>query len=92
MVGKQEGAQALGISGRSLAVLFGGGLGGASMAAIVPTAAGLAVRDSSRLPGGEPEAHFLVVMQGRGRYKGLLQTLPTSIAGIVMRYDDVIEV
>ena len=76
----------------SLAILFGGGLGGASTAAIASAAAGLAIQDSGGLPGGETEAHFLVVMQGQGRYKGLLQTLPTSIAGIVMCYDDVIEV
>ena len=34
--------------------------------------AGLAIRDSGGLLGGEPEAHLLVAMQGRGRYKGLL--------------------
>ena len=91
-MGSRRGARALGIGGGSLAVLFGGGLGGASVAAITPAAAGLAVRASGGLPGGESEAHFLVVMQDQGRYKGLLQTLPTSVAGIVMHYDDVIEV
>ena len=62
------------------------------MAAIASAAAGLAIQDSGGLPGGKPEAHFLVVLQGQGRHKDLLQTLPTSVAGIVMRYDDVIEV
>ena len=34
------------------------------MAAITFAAAGLAIRDSGGLPGGEPKAHLLVVMQG----------------------------
>ena len=62
------------------------------MAAIASATAGLAIQDSSRLSGGKPKAHLLVVVQGRGRYEGLLQTLPTSVAGIVVHYDDVIEV
>ena len=62
------------------------------MADIASATAGLAIQDSCGLPGGEPEAHFLLVMQGQGRYKGLLQTLLTSVVGIVMCYDDVIEV
>ena len=64
MVGKQEGCSSPGISGRSLAILFWGGLGRASMAAITSITTGLAVRDSGGLPGGKPEAHFLVVVQG----------------------------
>ena len=34
------------------------------MVAITHATARLAVRASGGLPGGEPEAHFLVVMQG----------------------------
>ena len=41
--GWEAGTQALGISGGSLAILFGGGLGRASMAAITSTTAGLAI-------------------------------------------------
>ena len=63
------------------------------MAAIAPsTAAELAIRACSRLLGDERDAHLLVVMQGRAQYKGLLQALPAPIAGIVMSYDNVIEV
>ena len=62
------------------------------MAAIASATAGLAIRDSSGLLGGEPEAHLLVVMQGQGRYKSLLQALSASVAGIVMHNDDVVEI
>ena len=62
------------------------------MAAITSATAWLAVRDSGGLPGGEPEAHLFVGVQGRGRDKGLLQALPTSIAGIVVCDYYVVEV
>ena len=63
------------------------------MAAITSsTAAGLAVRAYGWFLGDEPEAHLLMVMQGRGQHKGLLQALSTSIAGIVVCYYDVIEI
>ena len=72
--------------------LFGGGLGGSPVAAIALATAGLPIQGSGRLLGGKPEAHLLVVVQGQGRYEGLLQTLPTSVAGIVMHNDYVVEV
>ena len=71
---------------------LGGGLGRTPLAAIASTTRGLAIQDSGELLGGRPEAHLLVAVQGRGRYEGLLQTLPASIAGIVMRNDYVVEV
>ena len=63
---------------------FGGGLGGTPAAAIASATAGLAIRDSGSPLGGEPEAHLLVGVQGQGRDEGLLQALPTSVAGIVV--------
>ena len=67
--------------------------GRTAMAAIASsTAAGLAVRACSRFLGDEPHAHLLVVMQGGGQYEGLLQALPTPIAGVVVCYDDMVEV
>ena len=63
------------------------------MAAIASsTTAGLAVRAGGWFLSDEPEAHLLVVMQGRGRHEGLLQALSTSIADIVMCYYDVVEI
>ena len=62
------------------------------MAAIASTTAGLAIWNSGNLLGGEPEAHLLVGVQGQGRDEGLLQALPTSIAGIVVHDDYVVEV
>ena len=63
------------------------------MAAITSsTAVGLALRAYGWFLGDEPEAHLLVVMQGRGWHEGLLQALSTSIAGIVVRYYDVVEI
>ena len=61
------GTGALGVSGRSLGVLpLWSCPGGAAVAAITSSAtAGLAVRACSRFL-GEPEAHLLVVVQGRG--------------------------
>ena len=64
MVGKQEGHLSPGNQQREPCHPFWGGLGRASTAAIVSTTAGHAIRDSGRLPGGKPEAHFLVVVQG----------------------------
>ena len=63
------------------------------MAAIAPsTTAGLDIRAHGGLLGDKPDVHLLVVMKGGRRYEGLLQALPTPIAGIVMCYDDMIEV
>ena len=63
------------------------------MAAITSSAiAELAVRAYRWFLGNKPEAHLLVVVQGRGQHKGLLQALSTSIAGIVVCYYDVIEI
>ena len=57
------------------------------MAAITSSAtAGLAVRACGWFLGDEPEAHLLVVMQGRGQHEGLLQALSTAIAGVVVCY------
>ena len=72
--------------------LFGGGLGRTPTATITSATTGLAAWDSGRLLGGEPEAHLLVVVQGQGRHEGLLQALLTSIAGIVMCDDYVVQV
>ena len=63
------------------------------MAAITSsTTAGLAVRACGWFLGDEPDAHLFVVMKGGGQDKGLLQALPTSIAGIVVHYDDMVEI
>ena len=53
---------------------------------------GLPSEPAAGLLGDEPNAHLLVVMQGGRGYKGLLQALPTPIAGIVMHYDNMIDV
>ena len=88
----RRGARALGIGGGSLAVLFGGGLGGTPTAAITSATAWLAVLDSGGLLRGKPEAHLFVGVQGQGRDEGLLQALPTSVAGIVVHGYYVVEV
>ena len=62
------------------------------MAAITSTTAGLAAQDSGRLLGGKPEAHLFVAVQGLGGHEGLFQALPTSVAGIVVRDDYVVQV
>ena len=62
------------------------------MATIASATAGLAIRDSSSLLRGEPNAHLLVGVQGQGRDEGLLQALPTSVAGVVMHDDYVVQV
>ena len=87
------GAGALEVSGRSLGVLLlGCSHGGATVAAIASSAtAGLAVRACGWFL-GKPEAHLLVVVQGRGQHEGLLQALSTSIVGIVVHYYDVVEI
>ena len=88
------GTGALGVGGRSLGVLLleccpGGAT---TLVAIASTAAaGLAIRACSGFL-GKPEAHLLVIVQGRGRHEGLLQALSTSIAGVVVCYYDVVEI
>ena len=89
---RQKGTRGLGIGSGSLAILFRGGLGRTPMAAITSATAWLASLDSSGLLGGEPEAHLFVAVQGRGGHEGLLQALPTSVAGIVMHDDYVVQV
>ena len=76
----------------ALPSFLGGGLGRNPAATVASATAWLAVRDSGGLPGGEPKAHLLVGVQDRGRDKGLLQALPTSIAGIVVRDYYVVQV
>ena len=88
----RRGAQALGIGGSCLAILLGGGLGRTPMATITSTTVGLAVWDSSSLYRGKPEAHLFVDVLGQGRDEGLLQALPTSVAGIVVCNDYVVQV
>ena len=71
---------------------FWGSLGGTPMAAIASATAWLAIQDCGGLLRGEPEAHLFVGVQGRGRDEGLLQALPTSVAGIVVHDYYVVEV
>ena len=88
----RRGAQALGVGGRSLAVLLGGDLGGTPSPAITSTTAWLAIQDSDGFHGGKHEAHLFVGVQGQGRDECLLQALPTSIACIVVHDYYVVQV
>ena len=88
------GTGALEVSSRSLGVLLLGCCpGGATtlVAFVSSAAAGHAAGACSGFL-GEPKAHLLVVVQGRGQHEGLLQALSTSIAGVVVRYYDVVEI
>ena len=84
MLRGRRGTRALGIGGGGLAILFGGGLGRTPVAAVASTTAWLANQDPGGLPGGKPEAHLFVGVQGRGRDEGLLQALHAPVTGIVV--------
>ena len=78
------GTQALGVGSGCLAILLGGCLGRTPMAAVTTATAWFAVRDSSCLPGGKPEAHLFVGVQRQRRDECLFQALSTSVAHIVV--------